>query len=123
MVHVWSATPVHARAQRGCGWPESACEGQTRGILGTSVPCAVAGRHGAVPRPLEGHEGAPLHLGRKLRGIVEHEVEYRGMGLEQEVRGDGRLDLSGRALGKARLRMRPNIRVRPAIEAAVLHPD
>src|SRR5262249_5544228 len=33
----------------------------------------VAGRLRAVPRPFEGHEGAALHLGRKLLGIVEHE--------------------------------------------------
>src|SRR5262249_34822944 len=39
----------------------------------------ITGRHGAIPRPLEGHKGAALHLGWKLHGIVEHKVERRGM--------------------------------------------
>src|SRR5215510_10269539 len=83
----------------------------------------VAGRLGAVPRPLEGHEGAALHLDWKLLGIVEHDVERRGMRLEQEVGRDRCLDLSGCEIGEARLRMWPDIGVRPAVEAAFLYPD
>src|SRR4029450_10571731 len=45
------------------------------------------------------------------------------MRLEQEVGRDRRLDLGRRAIGEAWLRMRPDIGVRPAVEAAVLYPD
>src|SRR5439155_6344089 len=55
--------------------------------------------------------------------IVEHDVERRGMRLEQEVGRERRLDLVGREIGETWLRMWPVIGVRPAVEAAFLYPD
>lgn len=45
------------------------------------------------------------------------------MCLEQEVGRDRCLHLVGREIGVAWLRMWPDIGVRPAVEAAFLHPD
>jgi hypothetical protein len=39
--------------------------------------------------------------------------------LEQHIRNDGRFDFIRRALGKARLRVGPDICVRPAVEGAL----
>src|SRR5207248_8147589 len=83
----------------------------------------VAGRDRAVPRALHRDEQAALVFGGELVGLVEYEVEQRGMGLEQEVGGDRRFDLVGRELREPGLRVLADIRIGPAVEPALLDSD
>src|ERR1700730_8737940 len=83
----------------------------------------VPGRYRAVPRALQRDEEAPLVFRWELVALVEREVEQRGMGLEQEVGRDRRLDLIGGELREAGLRGLAAIGVRPAVEPALLHAD
>src|SRR6266404_7342390 len=80
----------------------------------------VAGRYRAVPRTLQRDESVTLVFGRELVRLVEDEVEQRGMGLEQQIGGNRRLDLVGCQARKAGLWVLADIGVGPPVKPTLL---
>jgi hypothetical protein len=76
----------------------------------------VTGRHRAVPRSLQRHRQAPLVFRRELVALVKDQIEQRGVGGKQQIRGDRRFELVGGEVGKAGHRVLAGIGIGPTVK-------
>src|SRR6516165_12103785 len=81
----------------------------------------VARRLRTVPRALKRYECIPTIFCRELFAVVEHQIQNRRVRLKQYIRNNGCFYFLRRQLCKARLRMRADIRIGPAVKGALFH--
>src|SRR6516225_8708074 len=78
----------------------------------------VARRLRTIPRTLKRYECIPTVFCRKLFAVVEHHVQDRRVRLEQHVWNNGRFHFFRRPMCKAKLRVGPDICIRPTVKGA-----